>query len=217
MNTLRDALNRANPNSLPPENNLIGMGNVVNMVPKTVRGAVTANILTLPEAQKAGVALSIYGIGGASGYMTILAVGDPATPAAGQAKVTATGNIEFAAADAITAALVVYLSPDAEVYEEEIDVVSDLGTLLASRRMQTLLEAEALVGTATGVKTPVFRPATPAAGQAAIAAGNDAQVEFANADGVTRARVKYLAIPGEGSTARPTVSTGLATEYTGIV
>ena len=212
--TLRESLNNGNPNSLGPAMEQLGAGEAFSLAPHAIRGAVgtvTAHVLTLPEGRKAVKVLRCYALGGTSGFCTPIADGSNAVPATTQVKVRATGDLEFAAADAITAAYVTYLSTDGEVIEETVDVASDLATLLSGRRCAVLIEAEALAGTATGDFTPIFAPSTPATLQAAINGDDDQKIEFAAADAVTSARIKYLAMAGEGTGVRASVTGQLET------
>lgn len=209
MTTIRQSLNKGNPNSIAVGLQMLAAGEAFALLPRTVRGAVVSHKLVLPEDAKAGVLLTAYAMGTTSGWKVVLAQGTNTAPATTEAKVDGAGDIVFAAADAITAAIVRYLAIEGEVWEDTIDIASNVGTLLGGRRAQGLLSATRLTGTAIGASTPVFRPATPTAGQVAILGTDDAQVVFPAADGVTRATVRYLAIPGVGSTSRKTVGENL--------
>lgn len=211
MTTARQSLNKGSASSLAVAGQLIPFGEAFSILPRTTRGVVTSHKLTLPEDGKAALLLAAYGMGTTSGWKTVLAFGSNAAPATTEVRVDGAGDILFAAADAITAALVRYIPVEGEVWEDVIDIAANVGTFLGSRRAQMILSATRLVGTATGVSTPVHRPATPTAGQVAISATDDSQVAFPAADAVTRATVRYLAIPGVGATVRRyTVADALA-------
>jgi hypothetical protein len=216
MATVRHSLNIGNPNSIAVDLQMLGAGEAFNLIPKTVRGKVVDNVLVLPEDARAYRVDSAYAMGTSNGFKTPAAVGSGATPSAGQVGITGDGNIVFAAADGITDALVVYLAPEGELFEDVVDVASNLATLSGGRRARLLLAAERLSGGTAGLTTVVSRPATPTAGQAALGAADDATVAFAGADGVTRARIRYLAIPGVGSTNRKTVAEALRQVHGGV-
>lgn len=209
MTTVRTSLNKANPASIAMDLQRLGFGELLNLLPKLVKGTVTSNKLTLPENARALRLHMAYGVGTSSGYKLPRAIGDVTTPSAGECTIDAQGNILFNAADAITSATVQYTAVEGEIFEETIDVASNVGTLLGSRRAIALLSATRVTGTNTGAATPVHRGATPTTGQAAISAADDALIAFAAADAVTRATVRYVAIPGQGNTTYSPVSAGL--------
>ena len=211
MTTLRQSLNKGNPNSIAVALQMLAAGEALAILPRTVRGTVAAHKLSLPEDGKAGGILNVYGMGTTPGWKVALAHGSNAAPATGEAKVDGAGDIVFAAADAITAAVVRYFPIEGEIWEDTIDIATNVGTLLGGRRAICILSATRLTGGALGVSTPVFRPATPTAGQVAIVGTDDSQVAFPAADAVTRATIRYLAIPGVGATVRRTLGEGLAT------
>ncbi len=209
MTSVRTSLNKANPASIAMDLQRIGFGEVLNLIPKTLRSAVTTHKITLPENAKALRILAAYGVGTASGYKNPRAVGDGTVPAVGECSINGAGDILFNIADAITLATVVYLAAEGEIFEDTIDVATNVGTLLGGRRAIALLSATRVTGGATGAATPVHRAVTPIAGQVAISAADDAVVAFAGADAVTRATVRYLALPGQGSTTYTPIASGL--------
>jgi len=209
MTTVRTSLNKANPASIAMDLQRLAFGEVVNLIPKLVRAPVVAHKLVLPENAKAARILNAFGAGTASGYKTPLAVGSSAAPAAGEVTVNGAGDIVFATADAITVATVIYVAQEGEVFEDTIDVAAGVGTLLGGRSAALLLSGTALVGTVVGAVTPLQRGAAPATGQAAIQGASDKNIVFAGGDGVTRATVRYLAVPGEGTTTFTTLAQGL--------
>lgn len=200
MTTVRDILNNANPNSLAPAQQTLPLGDAIAIITRSVRAPVVSNKVTLPSTGKAKAILSAYGIGGTSGYLTPLAVGSAATPSTGQISIDAQGNLVTASADALTAVLIEYLPVEGKVFTEQVVVASNVATLLGGRRAALLLSVNADAGTSAGAKTPVKRPATPTAGQAAIGGADDSTVVFASADAVTLATISYLAVPGQGLT-----------------
>lgn len=206
--SVRAALNTANPNSLPILCDQIDFGEALALLKRTVRGTVVGNTLVLPEDAKAGTLLKVYGAGTVSGYKTILGNGSNAAPATTECRITGAGNVLFnSGTDVITQAVVEYLAVEGsgyELYEETIDVTSNVGTLLGQRAALLLLGATSLTGTLTGALAPVNRGNTPATTFAAIGAGvdGDKTIVFATADAVTRATVRYIALPGVGVTKR---------------
>jgi hypothetical protein len=213
MTTLRQALTNSNPNSLGPNFQTLDAGQAMLAIARTYRGAVTSNKIVLPEDGKAARILHCYGMGTTSGFKTPLAVGSNTAPATTECSVNGQGDITFAAADAITTAYVVYVPYQGyQVYEDTVDVASNLGTLLGSRRAAVLLGATSLAGTLTGVFTPVNRGAAPTTGLANISVADDGKIQFAAADAVTRATVRYLAVPGYGGGVKPNLTDALASE-----
>lgn len=192
--SVRTVLNEANPNKVADALRSLPAGSALALLPRTVRGAVVSDLLVLPDDAKAIAIVAAYAVaGGATGaFEPVLG-----TPAAGKVAASAGGDVEFAAADAVTQAEVVYLAAEGGVFEDLIAVDAggtEQGTLLQGRRAAVLISAEALAGGAPGVEAVVARGSTPGAGEAAIA-DNPTKVEFAAADAVTRARVKYVAQP----------------------
>lgn len=209
MPSVRTVLNNGNPNSVDHAAQVAALGEALALLPRTIRAAVVSNKVVLPENAKAARILTAYGIGGTSGYLLPLAVGSAATPSTTQISVDAQGNLVVASADALTVVIVTYHAVEGEVFQEQVTVASNVATLLGSRRAALLLSANADAGTAPGAKTPVQRPATPTAGQAAIGGADDSTIAFASADAVTLATIRYIAIPGIGQTQRLSVGANL--------
>ena len=199
MRTLREILNEAQPGKLPDANRQLRMGEAMAVGARTVRGAVVGDVLVLPETAKAMAILGVYAVAGTvTGRFT--AAAPDSTPATTQAAVDPAGNIEFAAADAVTIAEVVYIAHEGGIYEDLIDVDAggtEQGSLQGLRGAAMIISVEATAGTATGAKTVAGRGTTPGAGAAAIA-DDPTLIEFAAADAVTQARVRYIAQPGIG-------------------
>lgn len=196
--SLRAIANEGNPNKVPNVFSAGRLGNLMASCLRVLRVTVATNVATLPETAKAAALLGAYAtVGTTTGQATVVAPG--ATPATGEAAINATGDVAFAGVDAVTEAEIVYLAlADGQVIEEVVDVATNVGTPLGSRKAAILLEAEALVGTSTGAKTVAVRGSTPGAGAAAVT--DTGTVEFAGADAVTSARIKYVAFPGDGAT-----------------
>jgi hypothetical protein len=195
--SLRTILNEGNPNKVGDALHALPAGSALALIPRTVRGAVVADILVLPSTAKCAVVLSAFAVaGGATGQLAPELAG--ATPAAGEAAPSVTGDVEFAAADAVTEAEVIYLAFEGTVFSDLISVDAggtEQGSLLQGRRAAVLLSAEALTGGAPGVDAVAARGTTPGAGEAVIAA-DPTLIEFAAADAVTSATVTYVAQPG---------------------
>ena len=196
--SLRTVLNEANPNKLPSAGQVLPLGEALAFAPRTVRGAVVGDALVLAENAKAAVILQCFvAAGGVTGRFTPVSEDD--TPATTQCGISAGGDVVFLAADAVTVAEVTYVPLEGTVFEDLVTVAADIGTLLQGRRAAVLLRAEALTGGAVGVEAIVLRGATPGAGEAAVTLLGTG-VEFAAADAVTSARVRYIAQPGTGTT-----------------
>lgn len=193
---LIDILNESNPQKVADADRIAQMGNALGLIPRRVRGTVTSHILTL-SVKAAVVLAAIATAGGATGNLTPIRTG--AAPAAGQVTVSPTGDIQFAAADAVTSAEVVYLSAESGgVFTETVDVAASVGTLLQSRRGSVLLSATIDVGISTGPVTVDFRGVAPAAGEASLNLLGTG-VSFNAADVVTgRATITYIAQPDVG-------------------
>lgn len=205
---LRAALNESNPNKLPTASQLLPMGNALSLLSLLAVDAVASNVLVLPEEQKAGQVLRAYArTGGAPGYKTVVA--PETTPAAGQCAITASGDVAFAAADAVTSAEVIYAPAEGEVFEDTVDVAGSAATLSQSRRALQILSVEVVTGLIPGAKTPVARGSVPAAGEAALNAAGTG-VAFNAADVVAgRATIRYRAVPGVGAGASPSIASSL--------
>jgi hypothetical protein len=213
MTTLRESLTKSNPNSLAADFQALDGGLAMLALARTYRGAVTGHKIVLPESGKAARILHCYGMGTTSGFKTPLAVGSNTGPATTECSVNGQGDITFASADAITTAYVVYVPYQGyDVFEETVDVATHLGTLPGSRRAAVLLSSTSLVGTLTGALTPVNRGAAPTTGLANISVADDSKIQFAAADAVTRATVRYLAVPGVGTGVKANLTDALAAD-----
>jgi len=199
MRSTRQILNEGSLNKLADAAKLVNLGDALALVPRTVRAAVTTNVLTLPESAKCAVLLSVYVTAGTvTGRFTPLVA--EATPATTEAAPTAGGNVAFKSTDAVTEAEVSYLAYEGAIHEDTCVVASDVATLLGGRAAAVILEVESLAGTVAGNFTVAARGTTPATTEAAIQ-DDPTGVEFAAADVVTSARIRYVAQPGVGSEA----------------
>ncbi len=193
--SLRTILNEANPTKIASGLQVARVGSLLGQIPVFYKGAVASHIMTLPESKRARIVLAAFVTAGSvTGHMTPVTGGAPST---GQVGITATGNLVFATADAVTAAEVYYLTVEGEVIEEVVPVVSHVATPSQNRAALLLLEATALAGTLSGAKTVDFRGAAIATTEAGINLLGTGVV-FATADAVTSARIKYVATPGVG-------------------
>ena len=179
------------------------MGDALAGGKRYARGAVASDTLTLPEGAKADRLLGGFIIAAGASVGPLEIVGESATPAAGQAQITASGDVLFAAADAVTEAEIYYETSESQAVT--VDIVVDPATgigALTPRAGVRLLSAEALAGTVTGpaaVQTRGSGQAGLASAQAALTA-NGESVEFLIADAVSSARVSFLPQPGFGPT-----------------
>lgn len=196
--TLQSAINESNPNKVADGLREVKAGDALALLPRFVTGAVAANILTLASAAKALTGVSAFAtVAGSAGAKSFVPGG---APVAGEFSVTPTGNIIFAAADAVTAAEVSYLSIEGEVFTESVAVAASVGAFASGRKGVMLLSATVDTGIILGAKTPAFRAAVPAAGTASINALGTG-VTFNAADVVAgRATVTYVITPGSGGT-----------------
>jgi len=198
MRSLRNILDEGNPNKMPSGAQLARLGSAVALVPRRIRAAVVANTLALPDNAKAEAILNGFVVaGGTTGPVTPVLGAAPATTEVG---ISLTGDIVFQATDAVTEAEVVYLAQEGDVVEEMLVVAADSASLASGRKAIRLLEAESLEGTTVGALAVEARGAAPGAGEASQDL-DGAVVSFNAGDAVTRARVKYIALPGAGTKA----------------
>lgn len=204
--SLKQALDLANLNTLQAALSKLGLGSILaglmkHMKVKQVPAAgsydlATVQVVALPAEQKAISVIRAYArAGGVTGPLTPVAYGT--TPATGQVGVSPCGNISVLAADAITSLDVIFEGMPGEVIEYTADVASNslaLPANITNRGVVMLVEAEATVGTSTGVKKILVAGGAPAAGQAALNTAMTS-VAFQATDAVTKARVKVLVAP----------------------
>jgi hypothetical protein len=212
MATLKDMLNKANPQELADFLRYCKLGDMVRSLPVKlvkqvpVAGAAsnynlsTIDVVTLPTDAKAAFILRATGRAGTTvDEYTPQAFG--ATPATTQCAVTPCGDIGLnRSTDAVTDLDILYVPEQGEVVEIELAVTTGVLTLPSSwtsRGVLMLLEAEATAGTITGKKTVLVPLAGGGAGLPATTkaqlTSNKTTVSFNNAtDAVSKARVKCL-------------------------
>lgn len=202
--TLRASLNEANPNLVPTDLQRAKAGDALALIPAFAAGAVASDILVLPENAKAAQVLRCWAAG-PDAYL--LPVAQESTPGAGEVAVAPNGDLIFAAADSVTAAEVVYVAMEGEVFEETLPVAASALEFPQGRTASVLLECEVITGVVPGTETVIARAGTPAATEAALTADGSG-VAFNVADVIAgTARVKYIAQP---SSAAPSLATRLA-------
>lgn len=195
---LRDALNEANPNKIASALQQLQCGSAFGVAPMFVKGAVTSNVLVLPDNAKA--AFGLVALATAAGSVAGVKTFTTGVVATTEFAINGAGNIVFFGTDAVTAAEVYYIPAQGEVFEETVVVDSSTGTFTASRGAVVLLEAEVVDGLIPGSKTISARSATPGAGAVALSLVGTT-VAFNAADVVSgTARLKYVVTPGTGST-----------------
>lgn len=204
-NSLKNALNRANLQSLTALLGAIAFGSVVRALTTALRGKKPLAVAAYPYVVQAGAqclalpddakAMSIeYAYArtgtGTQGLLTVDATAATA-PAAGHCKVSSSGDLLFNSTDAWTSVDVVYKPEKQDAYESATaTVASNVATIPSGAGLATMLmEAESLVGTKTGKFVIVQPGATPITGQAALSL-DKTQVVFAAADAVTSCRFK---------------------------
>lgn len=206
-----DSLNRTNPTFLADQLRMLKIGNIlagqvvqharkVNMdsLGSSPYNVATLDAMHLPAESRALFITRAYARAGGitAGPLTVVARG--VTPATGEIGVAPNGDIVTLAADALTDIDVTYIPDGGEVFEAVLPVVSDAIALPAnvtSRGVVLLVEAEALEGTLTGKKIVLVESASAAATTQARLDLARANVKFASADAVTRARVKLVLAP----------------------
>ena len=208
--TLKAALDRANPHSLPDHMRAVAIGSILRgQIPQNRFGVnpvadaaqlATLEQISLPDDARAWSLVRAYArAGGATlGELSVQAVNT--TPATGQIAVAPNGDIVVLAADAWTAIDLVYVPVRGDVVSFDLPVATHVLTLPTSnldvaRGVLYLIDATATAGTSTGRKI-ILAPGAgaPAAGQARLNLAKGT-VTFAVADAVTRATVKLLVAP----------------------
>lgn len=209
--TLRAALNRVNPNTLPDGLRLLGgLGNIVRqymavqLVNQTPATSSSYDLATVHIVQTdnwapcASILWCFVTAGGVTGVFTPI-VGTGAAPATTQVAPTPCGNIAFLGADAVTKAHILYQPIPGEVVEFTGPcTTSDLPipTPYKNRKVLALLEAEALTGTVVGKKIILVQAAGVPATTKANLDLTASNVKFNNAtDAVLTARAKILLAP----------------------
>lgn len=206
--TLKQVMDRANPNTLPDQMRTIKLGQTLGSdVKQTLRkqsadaaGAdpynlATLDVLKMPDEAKAMTILRAFARAGTAGTGEMAVVAPNTTPASGQLAVTPSGDIALLGADAITDVDVEYLPARGDVMEVTGQVAANVLTIPASltaRGVVMAIEVEALTGGSVGDKI-ILAPGAgaPAAGQARLNIAKST-ITFAGADAVTRARVRLV-------------------------
>jgi len=199
--TIQQALNRADPNVIADQFRSLKIGDVLRALPTTIRrrtSAASASIAATlfavsgqaEEARGASVVTAYARVGAGPGA----ALAFP--PGAGQIAVAPNGDVVVLAADAWTDLDVTYLVEKGDVVEVVANVVAATGVLTLPTNITnpgavTLIQAEAIAATSTGVKEILAPGAASAAGEARLNLAKSTVV-FAIADAVTSARVRLL-------------------------
>jgi hypothetical protein len=200
--SLKNQLNKADPNTLPDMFRVVQLGDVLRAIPTSLRKktpAADAGVLAtlqsivLAEDAKANTIFRAYARTATAGAGELTVVGPNVTPTSGQISVAPNRDIVVLAADAITELDIVYLPEKCDIIELTFPVVSNTMTLPASVTslgVIAMLEATAIVGTIPGKKI-ILAPAgsAPATGQARTNVARST-IAFNGTDAVTSATVK---------------------------
>lgn len=213
--SLKDAFNRANPNTHADWERLIALGDVLLGSLPTMRGrfnfdasgasashVATLDHMPLDGGAKAATILRAHARAGgalsATGALTVAAFG--ATPATTEIAIAPNGDIVALAADALTDVDVYYIPFKGEL--KTITVAVDPATGIAllpndakARGVIYLHKATALAGTVTGQKRILVNGAVnPATPQCRLSVARD-QVNFTVADAITSAELQVVMLP----------------------
>lgn len=196
--TIKDVLNESNPNKLPSGAQIAKLGSALALEPIFIDSAVTSDTIVLPADAKASLGLTGFAsVAGSTGALTFAAGG---SPAAGQFSISASGDLVFAAADAVTQAEISYFPFEGEVITETVTVDASSAALPSGRKAICLISASVVLGIAPGAKLVVARDTAPAAGEASINAAGTA-VDFNVGDVIAgSALLTYVITPGSGGT-----------------
>ncbi len=209
-NSLKNLLNKANPNELADYLRMLGFGDVLrqstavqlrNKIPAADSyNLATVSSLALPDDARAAVVLRACAkTTSAAGTLGELAPqAFAATPADAQIAVSPNGQIVTLASSAYTKVDCLYIPEKYDVVEFEVGITSAntiaIGTPfpgLVSRGIAFLMEAEATAGTVTGKKIILVPGAgAPAAGQCRLNLAKDTVTFNSGTDVVTKARLK---------------------------
>lgn len=207
--TLKTVLNESNPNKLPSACQVLPLGDaLLGGIRRAVLTVDAAGVGALPEEARAHQPLAATArTGGAPGDKLPV---NMVPPGAGNFTVSATGNIQFDVADAVTEAEVLFIGREGTVTEMTVGVVGSTFVLPAGQYGSIILEAEVIVGVTPGLLTPIFRGQVPAAGQVAI--GFDGRTFSFNAANIVAgtARIRFLKQPDF------TAGENLAREFSGL-
>lgn len=204
--TIKQSLDRANPNTLADILRALKFGNVMRWQPTAVArsssaasASVAAAAFTLSDQAEDARAVAVLGAyaragAGALGALAVAAF----PPAAGRVAVAPNGSIALNAVDAYTDLDVHYVPAQGEVVELDGNVTANVFTLpvnVTTPGVILAIEVEALTGGATGQKVVLIPGAgAPAAGECRLNLAKTT-VTFAVADAVTTARARLLVVP----------------------
>ena len=202
--TIKAELDKANPVNTPDLFRLskVGSGLAVSAryFSDTI-AVVTANILTLPATAKGMQIIWCYArAAGAPGEIAVAAA--ETTPGAGNCARNQIGDVEFAAADAVTEAEVIYIPVEGDLVTETIPVTAGgAGTFNGTKRGLLLMSATLNApGAAPGVKIVNDRATASAAGNCALTLlGTGVTFNAADCTAACTADVTYYAAPGIGN------------------
>lgn len=160
--SLKAVANEGDPNKIGNVALAVGMGNALALGNMSLRAAVTASKITLPDNAKAQNLVRVFVTAGTVTGVFSAVVGVPATT---QASIDALGNIIFFATDAVTFAEVAYNIIEGDVITSTVTAdATGLALVGGSGQARQLLSA-----TAAGASRVVLaRAAAPAATDAAI-------------------------------------------------
>lgn len=208
--TLRAVLNESNANKSPAADHQVLVGDALAIAPAFITGTVSGNVLLLPQNAKAGQVLRCWArAGGSTGNKQPAAA--EATPGAGFCSVNQLGDIEFAAADAVTAVDVLYVPVEGTIVTEQVQVTASVGLFLNSKRVSQLLSVTVDTGIVLGAKVVADRASAPALGSASASAAGTG-VTFNAGDVVTGlATLVYIASPGVGTDTQASLASRLQT------
>lgn len=207
-----DALNRANPNTIPDHFRNFKLGSWLagrtmqlrkkfnfDVSGNNGRHVATVDCMPLDNRMKAAQVVRAYARAGAvTGELTVAAAS--ATPTTGQIAVAPNGDIVALATDAITDCDVYYQPIELEEREIIVPVVAGtgVGLLPAGVTARGVFYLASAVVTAGGVlgERRILAPGAvnPATGNARLSVAKDA-VNFTVADAVTSATCKVLVLP----------------------
>lgn len=197
----KQLLDMGNPNNVADAMSKADVGSGLALMTRTRRLTVASNIAVLPSDSKAVAILACFVEAGTlTGWFT--PVKPQLAPSTGNVAVNASGDIEFASADAVTMAEVVYIAAEGDIITETVDVAANVGTLLGSRRAMFLISTVAVAGgLAAGTTGLVKGRAASVTNTTRFCCLNLAGtgVIFAATDAVTRATITYVAMPGQGT------------------
>ena len=206
--TLKDDIDRANPNTLSDACRIIKLGQTllqdtkqtirrlnIHALGRTAWDGLTLDCPAQPDDCKAARLLMVRTLASGVAVQEYTLDANDTTPATLHAAIQPTGNIALLAADAVTSVDIEYMPARGDVMEAVVPVVASFAAIPAAmlaRGVIYLCECEALAAALVGNKI-VLTPAAgaPAATQCRLSLAKDT-VQFAGADAVTSCRIKCL-------------------------